>query len=225
VGSDDSPLAVVTAAWGPSVSSVFLLAVAAVNLTILVRLVRGGGDRHVGRDRAHGGGPVSLLLARMTSPLDAPWKLFVVGVLFGLGFDTASTIAVLVLAAGAGATLPWHAALAVPLLFAAGMAACDGVNSILTARIYAWSVERPDQRRRYNIALMSISIAVALVVGVVGLCGVLVDVVGLRWRAARAVAEIDLDLFGFVIVGVLLGVGTLSWALSRRRRSGAVQTP
>jgi high-affinity nickel-transport protein len=206
-------------------SSVFLLAVAAVNIAILVRLVRRRGDQRAVGARGHGGGPVSLLLARMTSPLDAPWKLFVVGLLFGLGFDTASTIAVLVLAGGAGAALPWQAALAVPLLFAAGMAACDGMNSIVTARIYAWSVERPEQRRRYNIALMSISITVALVVGLVGLCGVLVDVIGVPWPAARAVAGIDLDLFGFVIVAVLILAGATSWALSRRPRRGTVLAP
>jgi high-affinity nickel-transport protein len=213
LGSDDSPLAVVTGVWGPTVSSVFLLAMAAVNLTILVGLVRGDRARHTS-----GSGPVSLMISRLSVTLDAPWKLFIVGLLFGLGFDTASTIAILVLAGGAGAALPWQAAMVVPLLFAAGMATCDGVNSIVTARIYRWSVDRPGRRRAYNIALMSISISVALVVGAVGMCGVLVDSVGVGWAPARAVAETDLDLFGFVIVAVLLAAWALSWAMSRRRR-------
>jgi len=213
LGSDDSSLALFTGVWGPSVSSLFLLAMAAVNLWILVGLVRGRGDRH-----SSGGGPVSVLIGRLSATLDAPWKLFVVGLLFGLGFDTASTIAILVLAGGAGAALPWQAAMVVPLLFAAGMAACDGLNSIVTARIYRWSVDRPGRRRAYNIALMSISISVALVVGVVGMCGVLVDSVGVGWAPARAIAETNLDGFGFVIVAMLLLAWALSWAMSRRRR-------
>lgn len=213
LGADDSPLAVATGVWGPTVSSVFLLAMAAVNLTILVGLLRGRRVRHTS-----GAGPVSLLIGRLSATLDAPWKLFIVGLLFGLGFDTASTIAILVLAGGAGAALPWQAAMVVPLLFAAGMATCDGVNSIVTARIYRWSVDRPGRRRAYNIALMSISITVALIVGVVGMCGVLVDSMGVEWAPARAVAETNLDLFGFVIVGALLVAWGISWAMSRRRR-------
>ncbi|MCI9859609.1 HoxN/HupN/NixA family nickel/cobalt transporter [Microbacterium proteolyticum] len=215
LGSDDSPLTMITGVWGPTVSSVFLLAMAAVNLTILVRLARG--KRSHAR-AAPGGGPVSLLIGRLSATLDAPWKLFIVGLLFGLGFDTASTIAILVLAGGAGAALPWQAAMVVPLLFAAGMATCDGLNSIVTARIYRWSVDGQRRRRAYNIALMSISISVALVVGVVGMCGVLVESVGVGWAPARAIAETDLDLFGFVIVAVLLAAWALSWAMSRRRR-------
>ncbi|MDQ1082758.1 MULTISPECIES: HoxN/HupN/NixA family nickel/cobalt transporter [Microbacterium] len=213
LGSEESPLAAVTGVWGPTVSSVFLLAMAAVNLVILAGLIRGRSARHTA-----GTGPVSLLIGRLSATLDAPWKLFIVGLLFGLGFDTASTIAILVLAGGAGAALPWQAAMVVPLLFAAGMAACDGLNSIVTARIYRWSTDRPGRRRRYNIALMSISITVALVVGVVGMCGVLVDVVGVGWAPARAVAATDLDVFGFVIVAVLLLAWAVSWAMSRRRR-------
>lgn len=215
LGADDSPLVVVTGVWGPTVSSLFLLAMAAVNLWILVGLVRGRG---VHDDRPRGGGPVSLMIGRLSATLDAPWKLFIVGLLFGLGFDTASTIAILVLAGGAGAALPWQAAMVVPLLFAAGMATCDGLNSIVTARIYRWSVDRPGRRRRYNIALMSISISVALVVGVVGMCGVLVDTVGVGWAPVQAIAATDLDVFGFVIVAVLLLAWAASWAMSRRRR-------
>lgn len=216
LGSDESPLAAVTGVWGPTVSSVFLLAMAAVNLLILVRLVRDSGAHD---NEARAGGPVSLLIGRLSATLDAPWKLFIVGLLFGLGFDTASTIAILVLAGGAGAALPWQAAMVVPLLFAAGMATCDGLNSIVTARIYRWSVDRPGRRRRYNIALMSISITVALFVGTVGLCGVLVDVAGLQWAPARLVAATDLDMFGFVIVAMLLLAWGLSWWTSRRRVS------
>lgn len=84
-------------------------------------------------------------------------------------------------------------------------------------RIYRWSVDRPGRRRAYNIALMSVSITVALVVGVVGLCGVLVDSLGVSWAPAQLIAGTDLDVFGFVIVAVLLLAWAVSWAMSRRR--------
>ena len=209
-----------SSSWGPTVSSVFLLVMATVNLGILLRLRRGArGDSAA--HHAPAGGLVSLLIARASAALDAPWKMFVVGVLFGLGFDTASTIALLLIAGGAGVVMPWHAAMVLPLLFTAGMVACDGLNSIVTARMYDWSVDRPERRRRYNATLISISAAVAFVVGTVGLCGVLVDAAGVRWAPVETIAATDLDLFGFLIIGVLVLAWATSWIFARSERTAA----
>jgi high-affinity nickel-transport protein len=226
IGVDDSPLAIFTGVWGPTVSSLFLLALAAVNLTILIRLFRrerrggaGGGDRPVT------GGVVSALIARTSATLDAPWKMFVVGLLFGLGFDTASTIALLLIAGGAGIVMPWYAAMVLPLLFTAGMVMCDGLNSIITARIYRWSADHPERRSRYNATLISISVAVAFTVGTVGLCGVLVDAAGVRWAPVEAIATTDLDSFGLIIVAVLLLAWFTSWVFARLQRTPSVSAP
>jgi len=221
IGVDHSPLAIFTGVWGPTVSSVFLLVMAMVNLAILVRLIRGARRGRTSSDQATGGGVVSLLIARTSATLDAPWKMFVVGLLFGLGFDTASTIALLLIAGGAGIVMPWYAAMVLPLLFTAGMVLCDGVNSIVTARIYRWSADQPERRVRYNAALISISVAVALVVGAVGLCGVLADSFGVTLPAVRAVAATDLDSFGLMIVGALLVTWLVSWAFARSLRPAA----
>lgn len=218
IGVERSPLAAFTGVWGPTVSSVFLLTVAAVNLIVLVRLFRAPavGVTAAARESVPRG-PVSAVIARTSVTLDRPWKMLIVGVLFGLGFDTASTIALLLIAGGAGIVMPWYAALVLPLLFTAGMVLCDGVNSVVTARIYRWSVDDPERRRRYNALLLSISVAVASLVGVVGLCGVLVDAAGVRWEPVAFVAATDLDVFGFLIVGAIVTAWASSWALARAR--------
>ena len=216
IGAEDSPLATFTGVWGPTVSSVFLLAMATVNLVILVRLLRRARVKVAGQDAPLPGGVVSLIIARTAAALDAPWKMFVVGLLFGLGFDTASTITLLLIAGGAGIVMPWYAAMVLPLLFTAGMVTCDGINSVVTARLYRWSADRPERRTRYNATLIVLSVTVAFMVGTVGLCGVLVDSVGVRWAPVQAVAATNLDSFGLIIVAVLL----IAWLTAAASRGG-----
>ncbi|MBW9118789.1 HoxN/HupN/NixA family nickel/cobalt transporter [Microbacterium trichothecenolyticum] len=217
IGAEDSPLALFTGVWGPTVSSVFLLSMATANLVILVRVLRrarAGGSSGV---RPLRGGAVSLVITRTAATLDAPWKMFVVGVLFGLGFDTASTITLLLIAGGAGVVMPWYAAMVLPLLFTAGMVTCDGINSIITARLYRWSADSPERRSRYNAALILLSVGVAFIVGTVGLCGVLVDSAGVRWAPVEAVAATNLDSFGLIIAAMLLIGWLTSWIFARSR--------
>lgn len=222
IGTDDSPLAIFTGVWGPTVSSLFLLAMATANLVILVRLLRRARTQAPTRpEPAFAGGAISLLIARTSATLDAPWKMFVVGLLFGLGFDTASTITLLLIAGGAGVVMPWYAAMVLPLLFTAGMVACDGINSIVTARLYRWSADHPERRSRYNAALLSLSVAVAFIVGTVGLCGVLADSAGVQWPPVQTIAATNLDSFGLVIVAVLLIAGFTSWIFARSRHTAA----
>jgi high-affinity nickel-transport protein len=221
IGAEDSPLAVFTGVWGPTVSSIFLLAMATANLVILVRLRRRARGGARGQDARVPGGAVSLIIARTAATLDAPWKMFVVGVLFGLGFDTASTITLLLIAGGAGIVMPWYAAMVLPLLFTAGMVSCDGINSIVTARLYRWSADRPELRSRYNAALLMLSVTVAFIVGTVGLCGVLVDSAGVRWPPVEAIAATNLDSFGMIIVAVLLAAWLASWIFARSQRTAA----
>lgn len=219
IGDDGSPLAQFAGVWGPTVSSVFLLSMAIVNLVILVRLLRDArAPARSGRSSAVANGPVSRMIARTSVRLDAPWKMFAVGILFGLGFDTAATITLLLIAGGVGVVMPWWAAMVFPLLFTAGMVLCDGLNSLFTARMYRWSVDRPERRLRYNATLISLSVSVALLVGTVGVCGVLVDAAGVRWEPVAAIASIDLDAFGLVIVALIALAWLTSWLFARTDR-------
>jgi high-affinity nickel-transport protein len=95
---------------------------------------------------------------------------------------------------------------------------------IVTARLYRWSADRPERRSRYNAALLSLSVAVAFVVGTVGtvgLCGVLVDSAGIQWAPVQTIAATNLDSFGLIIVAVLLLTGLTTWILARSRRTAA----
>ncbi|WP_159500585.1 HoxN/HupN/NixA family nickel/cobalt transporter [Microbacterium sp. 18062] len=208
--SDFSPLAMFAGIWGPLVSSAFLIAVAGLNIRSLVR------SRSQPEGEQSAGGPVSRALIRRGIRLDRPWKMYVVGLLFGLGFDTASTIALIVLAGGAVVALPWYAALVFPLLFTAGMALCDGLNGIGMSRIYAWGIE-DRSRRRFDTALLSMSVLSALLVAAVGLASVAVEQVPGIEPVLAPLASLDLGVFGFVIAGSAAAI-YLAGLLSRRSR-------
>ena len=115
-----------------------------------------------------------------------PWHLYPVGLLMGLGFDTATQVALLVLAAGTAAfTLPWYAILVLPVLFAAGMSLFDALDGIFMARAYGWAFLKPIRKVYYNLTVTVLSVFVALVIGVIVLTGLLADRLGIqrgRWR-------------------------------------------
>jgi high-affinity nickel-transport protein len=221
VGDAASPLALFTSVWGPLVSSAFLLIVGSVNLAALVGLLRRARSRSTDGEGSHPGGIIMRALRRTGGALDRPWKMFIVGVLFGLGFDTASTIALLLIAGGAGIVMPWYAAMILPLLFTAGMVLCDGLNSVVMSRAYVWTTDRPRRRVYYNVTLMGISVAVAFLVGIVGLCGVLVSELHTSAWPIRLIADADLEDFGFIILAVLLVAWLVSYLTWRTRRSTA----
>lgn len=169
IRDDSSQLSAITGLWGPLVSGVFLLTIGTVNLIALIRLVRSG-QRTV--DRATTFGPVTRLVSRCVGSLDRAWKMYFVGFLFGLGFDTASTIALLLMAGGASISAPWYAAMIVPLLFTAGMVACDGLNGVIMTRAYRWTNADARKNARYEIGLLAISVTAAFAVAGIGLTGV-----------------------------------------------------
>ena len=127
------PFAPGQAVIGPTVSGVFLLVIAAINIASLRR-------RH-----GHAGGPVLRLLGPFEKAVDRPSRMYLVGLLFGLGFDTATEIGLLALAGAATlAAVPWWAALTLPILFAAGMSAFDTSQGAVMRRAYTW---QPGRRR------------------------------------------------------------------------------
>ena len=107
--------------------------------------------------------------------------MYLVGLLFGLGFDTATEVALLVLAGtGSASGLPWYAILCLPVLFAAGMSLLDTVDGTFMNIAYGWSMSQPVRRIYYNLTVTGLSIAVALIVGSVELVGLLSDKLGLH---------------------------------------------
>jgi high-affinity nickel-transport protein len=165
-------------------------------------------------------------LARLLRPImhriTHPVQMYPVGMLFGLGFDTATEIALLALAgSGAAAGLPWYAILLLPLLFAAGMTLMDTADGLLMTAAYDWAFMQPARKIYYNFAVTGLSIAVALLIGSIELVSVLHD--DLHWSdpVTDWISGISLNNAGLVIVG-LFGVTWLAaigyWKLRKVER-------
>jgi len=152
------------------------------------------------------------------------WQMYPVGLLFGLGFDTASEIALIAMAAASGRTLPLAAVLSLPLLFAAGMLVLDTTDGVLMVQAYSWALVDPLRKLLYNIVLTCLSVAVALVIGTAEGLQVLARVLNLRGRLVVALNSLDYSFLGLLIVGLLL----TAWALSalgwRSRRQVAASS-
>lgn len=149
----------------------------------------------------HRRGVVARLLSRFVGRVTKPWHVYPLGVLMGLGFDTATQVALLVLAGdGAAQALPWYAVLVLPVLFAAGMVLFDGVDGAVMVRAYGWAYADPGRRLGYNLVVTSLSVAIALVLGVVLLLQLWNE--QLQTSVLGWSASIELGQMGFAVIGV-----------------------
>lgn len=160
--ASSAPAATVASTWGPAVSGSFLMVLAVVNARILADLWR---QRHASTaDGLAARGFVTGLIGRHWS-IRRPSQMLIVGFLFGLGFDTATSVGLLLLSAGADqAILPWSAFVALPLLFAAGMTLFDSLDAVAMNRAYGWA-DAESRRIRYNLAVTAVSVVAAAAIG------------------------------------------------------------
>ena len=139
------------------------------------------------------------------------YSSYPVGVLFGFGFDTVTEVGLLVIAGGAAAAnLPWYAVLTLPVLFAAGMSLLDSLDGSFMSVAYGWAFNRPVRKIFYNITVTSLSVAVALLIGVIELVGLLADKLDVTSGPVAWVGSIDLGDVGFWIVGLFV----LTWVVA-----------
>jgi len=137
-------------------------------------------------------------------------------VLFGLGFDTATEVGLLVLAGGVAAfNLPFFAILVLPVLFAAGMCLMDTTDGVFMNFAYGWAFAKPVRKVFYNITITSLSVAVALMIGTIELIGVLVDQANIRSGPLLAIADIPLDYAGYGIVALFVVTWLVALAVWR----------
>jgi high-affinity nickel-transport protein len=215
---DGSTLHTVTGWVGTGVSGTFLYAIAALNLVILVGIVRLARELRSGRfseeqleQRLNSRGLMSRLLGRFTRAITKSWHMYPIGVLFGLGFDTASEVALLFLAAGAaGAGLPFYAILCLPILFAAGMSLLDAIDGSFMNFAYEWSFSKPVRKLYYNITITGLSVLVATVIGTIELGGLVSQQLGARGGFWQWLSGIDINTLGFVIAGMFV----LTWVIA-----------
>jgi nickel/cobalt transporter (NiCoT) family protein len=186
--------------------------VAAVGIAKVFRAMRTGDFDEAELERQlNSRGFVARLLGRVMRRVNKPWHLYPVGFLMGLGFDTASQVALLVLAAGTAAfTLPWYAMLVLPVLFAAGMSLFDSVDGIFMARAYGWAFLQPVRKVYYNLTVTVLSVIVALGIGVIVLTGLLVERLDIAAGPLAFVGSADLEFVGYAIVGLF----ALSWGVA-----------
>jgi high-affinity nickel-transport protein len=218
VGDDSSTLHDVTGVVGPAVSGVFLVMIGLINLVILLRVVgvfrrmrRADLDEVELEDHLQQRGFMTRVLGRATRSVRKPWHMYPLGLLFGLGFDTATEIALLATAgAAAAADLPFYAILCLPVLFAAGMTLFDTLDGVFMSVAYGWAFARPVRKVFYNMTVTALSVAVALGIGTVELLQVLSDRLawhGAFWEWLRA---LDFNAMGYALVGLFV----VTWVLA-----------
>ena len=203
---------------GTLVAGTFLLLIGLMNLGSAVGIARvfrrmraGEYDEAELEHHLHNRGFLARLLGRVTRRVSKPWHLYPVGLLMGLGFDTATQVALLVLAAGSAAfVLPWYAILVLPVLFAAGMSLFDTADGVLMTRAYGWAFLKPVRKVFYNLTITVLSVTVALVIGSLVLVGLLVERLSLDAGPLVWMASLDLEFVGFAIVGLFL----VTWAVA-----------
>jgi high-affinity nickel-transport protein len=211
---------------GTLASGGFLYAIAALNLVILLGIVRVIRDmRRAVHDalalerQLESRGLLNRLFGTRTKTISSPRQMYPVGLLFGLGFDTASEVALLVLAGGAaGAGLPWYAILCLPILFAAGMSLMDTIDGSFMNFAYGWALSQPVRKVYYNLAVTGLSIAVAFVIGTVELGGLLAERAGFSGSFWAWLEGIDINMLGVVIVGMFLATWVIAicvWRFGR----------
>jgi len=211
---------------GTSVAGGFLYLIAFLNLLVLVGIIkvvaalrRGEFDEAALEQQLNNRGLFNRFLGRLTRAIRRPGQMYPLGFVFGLGFDTATEVTLLVLAgSGAAAGLPWYAIVVLPLLFAAGMSLLDTLDGCFMTIAYHWAFANPIRKIYYNITITGLSIAVAFIIGTIELVTILHDDVGLADPVTSWIAGLDLNNVGFLIVGLFIAVWAAAiayWRLGR----------
>jgi high-affinity nickel-transport protein len=204
---------------GASVSGAFLWIIGILNFAILLDVLKVWQKAKAGtHDHAHleqllqqRGLLNRLFGGRLQKVMNHSWQMYPLGLLFGLGFDTASEVGLLAMTAGASVgNMPVPAVLSLPILFAAGMTVMDTTDGILMSKAYDWAFVNPLRKIFYNITTTTLSIAVALVIGTIELLQVFIGLFDLHGRIFDLVASLDFSVLGYLIVGMFL----LAWGLS-----------
>ena len=202
---------------GTSVSGVFLILIGILNLIILLDIIRvyrrmqaGQYDRGSLEHELVAGGIMTKIFGRLFRVVRQSWHMYPIGFLFGLGFDTASEVALLAISAGAAAQhLPFVAIVSLPIIFAAGMSLADTTDGAFMSKAYSWAFSNPIRKVFYNLTVTSLSVFVALFVGLIEVAQILIQVLKLRGGPFDAVAGFNfIGSAGFVIVGAFV----LTWA-------------
>jgi len=206
---------------GTLVSAFFLFAIAIANILVLISIYRTfqavkSGGRFVEEDldlMLSKRGVMGRMLRRFFHLIERSWHMYPLGVLFGLGFDTATEVGLLGISATQAAQgMSIWSILVFPALFTAGMSLMDTTDSVLMVGAYGWAFVKPIRKLYYNLTITAVSVIVAVVVGGLEVLNLIGDQLGLTegggfWGAIGAIND-NFGVLGYVIIGIFV----LSWA-------------
>ena len=218
---------------GTAISSAFLFLIGLANLVVLRSVYRT--FVHVRRGGAYVDEDFDLLLGsrgfltRIFRPVfrlvRRSWHMYPLGLLFGLGFDTATEIGLLAIsAAEASRGLPLWSVLVFPTLFAAGMSLVDTTDNVLMVGAYGWALVNPIRKLYYNLTITTVSVVIAMAVGGVEALGLLAGKLheqGTFWKWISALNQ-NFGLLGFAVMGLFAGCWVISIAVYKWRRLDAL---
>ncbi len=213
-------------AIGTVVSASFLYLIAALNLIVLSGIVKVFREMRTGTyDEAEleaqlqARGLMYRFFGRFTRSVNHAWQLYFVGLVFGIGFDTATEVVLLAATAYAAIQgLPYFAVLALPFLFSGGMMLFDTADGILMNVAYGWAFARPVRKVYYNLVITGLSIGAAFIVGTIEILGVLTTEIHLHGAFWDAVANFNINVAGFCIAALFVAVWAAAlvyWRLGR----------
>jgi high-affinity nickel-transport protein len=209
--------------FGTLISALFLLAIAVMNLVILISII--ATFRRVKAGGVYSDEDVNLLLAKrglfgrmfrgLLKIINQSWQMYPVGFLFGLGFDTATEVGLLGIAAAAATKgLPIWSIMVFPALFAAGMALVDTADSILMLGAYGWAFMKPIRKLFYNITITAVSVLVSVLVGGIEMLGLIqgtYNLTGWFWTPIATVnGDTAFGILGYAIIAIFI----ISWIVS-----------
>jgi nickel/cobalt transporter (NiCoT) family protein len=197
---------------GTCVSGFFLFLIAAFNIVILTGILKVFREMRSGayndeelEEQLNKRGLMNRFLGPLARRVDTPWKMYPIGFLFGLGFDTATEVALLVLAGTAVVGgLPFYAILSLPILFAAGMSLFDTADGCFMNFAYDWAFARPVRKVYYNLTITGLSVFVAVFIGAIELLGLLAQDTNLNGSFWGFLETFNINTAGFFVVGVFV---------------------
>ncbi len=210
---------------GAAVSGAFLWLIGIVNVVIVLEIWRifrgmreGRGDEQALEAQLSQRGFMSRYFGRFFRMVETPRQIYPIGLLFGLGFDTATEVALIAISVGVVTLIPLYVVLLLPLLFLCGMILVDTADGVAMRYAYGWAFARPIRKVYYNLTVTVMSVLVAFAIGGFEFLQVLSESLGLTGPFWSAVGRLDLTLLGFLIVGLLLATWAVSVAYYRVKR-------
>jgi nickel/cobalt transporter (NiCoT) family protein len=203
---------------GTSMAATFLYLIAALNLVVLAGILKvfrgmrqGLYDEEELERQLQARGLMYRFFGRFMRSITKTWHMFFVGVVFGIGFDTATEVLLLAATAAAATEgLPWYAVVSLPLLFAGGMTLFDTADGCFMNFAYGWAFARPVRKVYYNLVITGLSIAVAFFIGTIEILGLLSTELHIHGGFWDFMATFNINQAGFGIAALFLIV----WALA-----------